>query len=174
MQRLCTLRTHRQIIKLVGFEWSWVSKKLSAGLRFRLLLFSLRHAKATRATWDNLLRVVGDQSPRCADKLAPHIPALKATPYRELIGRIGYDVDHLSRERRAEVSSFTAFADDAVPSDLGRARAFFRHTLKCTALFRGDGYTYQEDGCRGAREYVVPNTRVQDLPGALWVDLDPT
>lgn len=162
------------MIEFVGFEWSWVSEKLSAGLRFRLFLFSLRQAKATRATWDNMLCLVGDQSPRCAEKLAPHIPVLKAIPYRELIERIGYDVDRLSGKRRMEVSSFAAFADDAVPSDLGHARAFFRHTLNCTALYRGDGYAYDEQGKRGAREYIIPNTRVQDLPSVTWVDLDPS
>ena len=172
--RLCTLRTHRQMLEFVGFEWSWVTEKLAAGHRFRLLLFSFRQAKATRATWDNLLGLVADRSPRCAEKLAPHMPDLKATPYLELIERIGYDVDHLSPERQREVSSFAAFADDAVPADLGRARAFFRHALKCTALFRGDGYAYDEHGRRGAREYVMPNTRVEDLPGAARVDLDPS
>ena len=162
------------MIEFVGFEWSWVLEKLSAGLRFRLFLFSLRQAKATRATWDNMLRLDGDQSPRCAKKLAPHIPVLKAIPYRELIERIGYDVDRLRGKRRMEVSSFAAFADDAVPSDLGHARAFFRHTLKCTALYRGDGYAYDKHGTRGAKVYIIPNTLVQDLPSVTWVDLDPS
>ena len=174
VHRLCALRTHRQMLELVGFEWPWVLEKLSAGHKFRLILFSLREAEATRATWDNLLSLVAGRSPRCAEKLVPHMPLLKATPYRELIERIGYDVDRLSSERRAEVSSFAAFADNTVPSDLGRARAFFRHTLRCTALYRGDGYTYDEHERRGAREYVMPNTRAQDLAGTTWVDLEPT
>ena len=172
VHRLCALHTPRQMLELVGFEWCWVLEKLSAGLKFRLILFSLTRAMATLATWDNLWRLVEGESPRCAEKLAPHIPVLIETPYRELIERIGYDVDRLSCKRRAEVSSFAAFADDAVPSDLGRARAFFRHTLKCTALYRGNGYTYDEDGRRGAREYVIPNTRAKDLPGATWTDLE--
>ena len=49
------------------------------------------------------------------------------------------------------------------------ARAFFYHAIGCNMLFRGDGVNYE-----GKAEYVTPNRRLRDIPGASWLDLDVT
>ena len=107
-----------------------------------------------------------------AAKLRVHLPKLKVTPYADLIRQIGYDVEDMSPEEKAKVGTFEDYAQRGDDS-LGHARAFLRHTFKCTALFAGDGYTRTDAGTRGTREYLVKRLPVSALPDAQIVELRP-
>ena len=101
--------------------------------------------------------------------LRPHLLALKGCSFDELVRR-GNAVDTLGCEEYARVNSFDAYARSGDDS-ARHARDFLRHTLKCTPLFAGDGYTRTEEGERGAREFLVTRCAVSELPGHQWVPL---
>jgi hypothetical protein len=117
-----------------------------------------------RATWNNLLELVKKESPPCYNLLLPHMEDIRGGRPFDSYKVDGYGINNLPKEIYDRVKSFEAFAklsrDIVTP---GYARAFFRHTLKCTALFRGDGYTYDEYGIRGFDEYVVRNMPLSEL-----------
>jgi len=54
---------------------------------------------------------------------------------------------------------------------LAAVRALLYHTLHLRELFRGDGYTYDEKGNRGVREYLLPNVEVSSIDGVIVHDL---
>jgi hypothetical protein len=82
--------------------------------------------------------------------LRPHLLALKACSFDELVRR-GNAVDTLGCEEYARVNSFDAYArsGDASARHARDFLSFLRHTLKCTPLFAGDGYTRTEEGGAG-------------------------
>lgn len=123
-------------------------------------------------TWDNLLSFIRDISPGCADKLEPSIDPLKALSFAELV-KLGNEVETLPQPEYERVNSFEAYAADGGES-LCEARAFLRHTLKCTSLFTGDGYTTNEAGVKGAKEVLVRRCAIADLPGHRWIDIGAT
>ena len=169
---LCTITTAVEMMRFIGLEDAWVEDKLAQGNRVGMVLFSAQSFDGgfILATWDNLLALVDRESPRCANKIRPHLDVLKQTTYPNLLDMIGFDVERPPAEVRARVATF---ADNSTPGDLGHVRAFFRHTLKCLPLFGGDGYAYNEAGKRGAREYVVMRRAIADLADARWITLLP-
>lgn len=51
-------------------------------------------------------------------------------------------------------------------------RALLYHTLHLRELFAGDGFTYDENGKRGVKEYLMPNKTINDIAGHVLHDLD--
>ena len=90
--------------------------------------------------------------------------------FSDLIG-LGNTVESLPAEEYVTVSSFSAYASGSTEDTLRSARGFLRHTMKCTPLFAGDGYTRTETHARGAKEFIVPRCAVKDLPGHRWIEL---
>ena len=172
---LCAIPVPMKAMGFIGFDEAWVGNKLRQGNRFRMVLFAAESCDGgfIRATWANLLALTERESPRCADKLRLHRNALETLPYPDLRDKIGYDLEKPPRGKLARVDSFQAFADDSCPGDFGHARAFLRQVFKCTALFRGDGYAYDEEGRRGAAEYLVKRRAIADLAGVQWVPVLP-
>jgi hypothetical protein len=95
---------------------------------------------------------------------------MSALSFSDLV-ELGNAVESLPVEEYNTISSFSAYSDDSTEDTLRSARGFLRHTIKCTALFAGDGYTRTEAHARGAKEFLVPRCAVQDLPGHRWIEL---
>ena len=154
----------------IGFERDWVRAKIDSGVRFRLVLFALGDcSRVFTPTWDGLLSFIESECPACAEKARPHVDAMRQLSFAELV-QLGNTVDKVPPEERDQVATFAAYAASEEDT-LRHARAFLRHTIKCTPLFAGDGYTRTEAHELGAREYLAARCAVADLPGHRWVPL---
>ena len=51
-------------------------------------------------------------------------------------------------------------------------RAFLYHIVHLRELFSGDGFTYEEDGKKGLREYIAPNCRLEELGEYHLIDMN--
>jgi len=141
-------------------------------------------------TWDGLLELVRDgglgftANPTIAEFLEPHIDTFKELSARGPEGwaelqTIAARVDKVDRAVYAQLSSFEAFealvkdGDASMEEfdDIHKARGFLRHSLKCTSLFAGDGFTRTEAGEQGCEERLVRRCRIVDLPNHCWVPL---
>lgn len=58
------------------------------------------------------------------------------------------------------------------PDTARSARLFLWHSLGLNQLFVGDGYTRDEDGRQGEREYLVPNRKTGEIRGLVSCDLE--
>ena len=170
--------THRQVFKNIGVEASHLDEKVSRGLVYRLVVFEEEQAKAAigvapvQATWEGLLQLMEAISPAsraCHAKLLPIWDAVKAFPCVR-----GGPIDvllQLSEEERSVVTSFEGLAAYTGPVTPELGRKFIRHTLRCTPLFRGDGYSWTEDGVRAGAEYLIPRVSVESLQPTAVVSL---
>ena len=51
-------------------------------------------------------------------------------------------------------------------------RAFLYHTVHLRELFSGDGFTYEEGGKKGLKEYIAPNCSLEELGEYLLIDMN--
>lgn len=156
--------THREILMSVGYEVKWLNRKISNELEFYLVIF--REDKCfdatgtvpVNATWEGIFHLIKMKSQTCADKLLAVWENIKQIPC-ELDGPI----DQVSPEEYAVVGSFEGFANFEGEITAALGRKFLRHTMKCTSLYRGDGYAYSQNGERGVKEYLMPRVKVANL-----------
>lgn len=161
-------KSTRDIFNFIGYEDSHLKRTLEEGNHYRIVLFSAvggmpQELRAPLpATWENVFALVRNSHPGCSAKLKPHWHEVKTQRYEEFTVN-GRHIDSLLPEDYAVATSFEAFASSEEYNTASHARAFLRHSFKLMKLFSGDGYSYSEDGQRGAREYLVPRCAVQDL-----------
>ena len=168
------------LLQFLGFERAFLRKRCAEGKAFRLLLFPLETThcgQIVRPTWDGLLALVEQESPTCGYKLGKHVPTLKAMSLKEHL-ELGQAVDVLPAEELEQACSFEAYAN-AGEESLRHARSFLRHTLKCSRLFTGQGYTMavtknnrrQAGIGRGGEVVMVRTQPVANIPGCRWIAL---
>eukprot|EP00051_Salpingoeca_urceolata_P021303 m.331723 g.331723 ORF g.331723 m.331723 type:complete len:241 (+) comp19773_c0_seq4:4434-5156(+) len=161
------------LMKHLGFEEDWVQERVDGGTRFKLCVFNLAECgECVSPTWDGLRGFVQAKWPAaCAAKLEPHVATMSAMPMEQLF-ELARGVERVDEETYARVRCPEEYATRGLDT-LREARAFLRHTLKCTELFTGTGYTCLPDRRRGSREFLVPRSAVADLPSHCFIDLDP-
>lgn len=158
-------KTVLEMFQFIGFQtdWAkddWLFRKLASGTRFWLVVFG--EGNATPATWAGIMDLTRQQSPACAEKLAPHMEIMANMSIEELV-ELARRVDKVDAEYYATVGTFEGYAASDTDT-LEHARAFLRHTLKCTTLYRGDGYAYDDQGVRGSEEVLMPRVKIGELP----------
>lgn len=163
---------HNQLLFDLGFEEEWLREKVSSGYRFYLMTFTddVPGLDPVRADWDGIMQVVEREAPECYLAMSPaSIAEMRATPY----AAYNPHVDLLLPDEYAKFSSFSSFAQYAQMEVINAraCRAFLRHTMKCTSLFAGDGYTYNANGERGFDEYIIRRRSVAELTSEPLVQL---
>jgi hypothetical protein len=158
---------HRDLLLNIGYKEDWLNLKHSRGLVFYLVVFrksacdkELKMAPVL-ANWDEIFKLITQISRGCAEKLRPHWAEIDKVEYTK-------DIESIENaELYKVVSSFEEFAKASVVCDSPKmARQFLRHTLKCTALFKGDGFTYNEQGVKGLTEYLFKRVSLKQLNGS--------
>jgi len=172
------------MLRKVGYTDEVIQEKRKEGISFWLVRFMVdfHDSSPVRATWDEVLALVERVSPACHAKLLPvweDIKVLPAEHYTEsnifgaqetavlLFWTEKKKLQDSNPELFAKVESFEAFASaplaETVNEQIIEGRAFLRHTLMLSELFRGDGFAYDKFGSQGMAEYLFPRTKIADL-----------
>lgn len=160
-------QTHRSVFQSVGFLSDRLDKKTASGLEFHLAIFtsekclSVSGVPPLNASWSGLLSMINavqPHGPACVKKLLPVWSDVQSVPCAS-----GGSVDVVDAEELRVVGSLQGFAEAKEKCTPEMGRKFLRHTMKCTTLFKGDGYSYSESGERGVKEYIMPRVRTADL-----------
>jgi hypothetical protein len=127
--------------------------------RFKLVIFN--ESAFRPATWENVRDVVVEVY---GDTIAPIIDAqlnaLKTTPF-DRIEKMGLDtMKNIDREGPDSELFMTVDRLLASNGTLNDVRLFLYNTVHLRELFAGDGYTYDEQGNRGLREFITPNRAI--------------
>jgi len=154
-----------EMFQFIGFQTDytrdeWLFQKLDGGTRFYMVIFGAD--ESIPATWDGIMGFLRGHHPKCAGKLAPHVETMKTMSPPELV-QLAAGVGDVPKAYYDTVSSFDAYVESQ-ENTLQHARAFLRHTLKCTTLYRGDGYAYDDNGTRGTEEVLMARKKISELP----------
>ena len=160
-------KTGYQMLITVGHHPDHIKKQLAAGKSYKIVVFP--EGSALLATWDNLLGITSKVYPDVAADCAKLGMALKSTKYADIEKAAGYkfaDVDDPGNARFMSHAAYLAGARNAET-----LRALMYHTLHIRELFAGDGFTYDEHGKRGVKEYFMLNEVIANIPGAVVADI---
>jgi len=160
-------KTGYEMLITVGHHPDHIQKQVNAGKSYKIVVFPA--SSASDASWDGLLKVTAEVYPDLETDLRKYAAVFKGSAYSTFEISAGYkfhDADDPSDPRFMTYDAY--IASTRLPWQL---RAFMYHALHIKELFKGDGYTYDENGKRGVREFLMANKRVVDIPGAVVGDI---
>lgn len=158
----------------IGLTPNYVQARIAQGHKFRLLVFEGGN-EAPLATWDNALDMVAAGHPELAGDIERHRDALKTTPFEVFQADVAEPLDDIElagpvHPDYMSLDRYLALSPEERTNPAKLRRLLF-HKEHLGTLFYGDGYTRTPDGQISLAEYLVPNGRVDGLPGAKVTDL---
>jgi hypothetical protein len=161
-----------EVLMCIGHGQERTLERIKEGMKYKLALFPSRYAKL--GTWDNMLDMVAAEYPQIAQMVNAQREALKTTPYAQ-IEQMALEPFFVSSQM-GEASPLFMTKERLLQTDgsLTAVRAFLYHTVHLYELYSGDGWTYSEDGKRGAQEFMVPNLRLSEMGMHRLLDLEVT
>ena len=171
----------------IGHDRPWLAKKLGLGFQFKLCLFSPRSAASESETtknsnepqlanWDGVFEVTNIAYPAQWHFIAPHQQSLKTKSLREIQSNFSLfnieqvnlqgeksNPNYMTPDRFSSVMNSDSSNTLTEHQKLAYARAFLWHEVGLTGLYGGRGFTVNENGKRGSKEYLIKNCKLSDV-----------
>lgn len=183
-------KTAYDMCVMIGHHPDHIKSKVEAGFVYKLVVFP--ENEAILATWENVFKMTAEVYPDVAPFIQQHSQALKSivdpksgqlSPFdpiifenqrtkafaciEEIAGRKFMDCD---KSDHADFMTHDSWQKSQ--KGLVDLRALLYHTLHLRELYAGDGYTYDEHGKKGVKEYLMLNKPIADIAGHVLHDLD--
>jgi hypothetical protein len=168
-------KSHYDMLITVGHAPAHIESKLKSGCSYKFVVFP--EDQAVVGTWDNLFKIAGEVYPDLMAFCAKYGSELKSLTkfsngsfMREFENQTPFkwmDVDQQGHTDFMDYQNWNKSQKSLV--DL---RRLFYHTFHLREFYSGDGFTYDEFGRRGVKEYFLLNKRISDIHGAEVLDLD--
>ncbi|MCK4383457.1 MAG: hypothetical protein KAW66_09215 [Candidatus Lokiarchaeota archaeon] len=97
---------------------------------------------------------------------------LKSTPYSEIERDANRKFNIIDKVGPEDKNFMTYERFNNSEGTLTDVRAFLYHTIHLRELFSGDGFTYEEEGNKGLKEYIAPNCRLEELGEYYLIDMN--
>ena len=162
----------------VGFDTNWIRNQCNKNRKFRLLLFPkyADNYQAIWCKWDNIFdlfkRKYYDQ---IYIRIKPFINDLKTKSFAEITKDIDFKFSDVEENGPSDPNymSFDKFTSMPINEvSLVDVRLFLYCWLHFNELFDGDGYTQDENGDKGCKEYIIPNIKLDDINNLHIIPLD--
>lgn len=160
-------------LRTIGYSREYIHELVTEGHQFRLIAFPQEEANALPGTWENIVPLMKQVYPNLAHRVtAALIAECMSTPFAEFERTAGFSFSEVRRAGIGDPRYMTSerFLDSA-PTALN-LRRFLYHSLHLRELYRGDGYTWQDTGIRGVREFFMKNMRIEDIKGVTQTQLE--
>jgi hypothetical protein len=169
---ICGKKTLDALV-LIGYTKDYIQHRVSEGYQFKLVIFKESN-NILLATWDNVLEMVGRVYGKdVAIKVGNRLLDMKNLHFSAIQDmNKSFDLEEIYREGSSSPRYMTAETFEKSQGTAFDVRAFLYHAVHLSKLFSGDGYTYDEQGKRGLKEYIVPNKKLEDLGTHVVIDLD--
>ena len=163
-----------QILIDIGYPKDYIQNVKKNKEKFRLILISKEEAdnklKMKLATWDNVIDLMKIVYPDISDRLERHRNGLKNTPYKKIIKmNNGKDFKDVKGPDDPKFMTYQKYLNSE--DTLVNTRAFLFHTEGLNNLYKGDGFTYNEKGEKGIKEYITKDIEVKKLKNYKYLDL---
>ena len=157
-------KTQLEWLLALGYETSWLKRKINEGECFSLLVFRPEESRGFPATWDNIFDIAlptdfpGEKNAELRSRVLEHREALKTTSFDEI--EVQAKVAGLETIGSGNEAYLTK--DEYLEGDntLVNVRRFLRKQYALQRLFKGDGFTWLENGSRGYPEKLVAKSCV--------------
>lgn len=158
---------YQQLIQIGHTPEHIMEEVQSKGNRYKLVVWP-RGGPDMSATWDNVSNLVGQLYPDVAEKVAARISELKAPEFSTWEDKAGYSFADVKPGDARYVGYEELKQREGSALEV---REFLYHVCHLRELYTGDGFTKKADGSRGVPEYISPNLKIADMPGARVIDV---
>lgn len=159
----------REMLDAIGYPSDYVEQLIEKKTQFKLILF--KNTTAQPATWKNVINAVAKAYPTISGKLEAQeqnferdsfaaVQKLNETAFAE-INKEGPEAPNFINLKRLEERKGTEW----------EVRAFLYNVIHLNELFSGDGFTRNENGSKGFKEYISDQIKIDDLKDLQIVDL---
>eukprot|EP01084_Bolivina_argentea_P197553 338525_1 len=154
----------------VGMEINWMKSQCNKGRKFRLILFpkAINEHKAIWMTWDNTFNLLKEKyNNNIYPRIKPFMNDLKTKTFQEITRDADFNFAEVEENGISDPNYMTFEKFVNIPKQqvtLIDVRLFLFCWLHLNELFDGDGYTQDENGKRGCKEYLFPNIKLDDIP----------
>ena len=173
----------REICVQLGFAEEWLIHQIAKGKKFKLSIFPSKEVDGKCATWDGLAYLLENHYSEVWPKISPHLSRIQETSFVDLKEEAGYDMWEANKAGRRQGAIDTeGESDDPNYISMQRllvregtcveVRQFLWDEIGLNKLFTGKGYTEDEQGNVGPKEYLAMNKRFVDIKGLCIVDVD--
>jgi len=138
----------------IGYPKKYIKQKVLEGYKFKLVVFNGSET-VKNATWDNVVSMVED-----------------IYGHNEISKKLRNNIDTLKEMYSLYSAPYAYNLIKGVGGELWEVRKFLEKELNLNILFKGDGFTYNEKGVSGMREYISPNVKLSGLKEARLIDLN--
>jgi hypothetical protein len=159
----------------VGHAPHHIESKVKAGYVYKLVVFP--ETSALLGTWDSVFNLCAEVYPDITNSIRQHsseIVKLAKTggndplvPFEKAAGYLFKDVDDANHPKFMDIDRYRKSSQGML-----ELRALLYHTLHLRELFRGDGFTYDESGRKGVKEYLMRNQPIATIPGHVLTPLN--
>jgi hypothetical protein len=168
-------KTDYQKCVIVGHAPHHIETKVKAGYVYKLVVFP--ETSALVGTWESVFNLTTQVYPDIASSVHQHSGEIRKMavsggiaplqPFEKDAGYLFKDVDDPAHPKFMDIDRYRQSAQSLV-----ELRALLYHTLHLRELFRGDGYTYDEHGRMGVKEYLMRNCPIATIPGHVLINLN--
>ena len=168
----------RRIADAIGYSAEEVRKLMAEGFTFKLVVFPKVFCK--KADWKGLIRMSLIVYPLVASVLARHSKHLEEHSFAKLEAELQAAVgsQHTFQSLRDKgcddgnhitLHRLSTLGQSASP---WHARAFLYNAVGANELYKGDGWTYDQQGNAKMQEYLSQNELISGMAGAVKLDLN--
>lgn len=155
----------------IGYMLDYIEYKVKSGFNFKIVIFN-EGELAKLATWENLINLVSEIYPDVKEKIEAKKDQLKNTPFLEIEKSANRIFNIIDKKGPEDPNFMTYKRFKESEGTLVDIRAFLYHAVHIRELYSGDGYTYDEDGQQGLKEYIAPNCKLEEFGEYYLIDLN--
>lgn len=163
-----------EILLSIGYEKEYIQYKIKSGNSFKLIVFEKKE-DVKLATWDSVAEIVSEIYPQFRERIYRNLIGLKTTPFSEFQDQFkkiaNKEFRFVDRDGPANPLFMTEERYQYSAGNLLDTRRFLYNCIHLSDLFSGDGYTYNEQGNRGLKEFVTQNKPINELGNYVLIDL---
>jgi len=151
----------------IGVTADYIREALANKSTFKLVIFSsFNGEKPPLATWETLVEVASELYPADGGKLYNQLEGLQSTPFKEIQRKTGLNFfSVLGGGPTGEHYITPKKLATKLEGTLAEVRLFLYLYMDANELYAGDGWTRDEAGNRGVREYLMPDRLLKEMNG---------
>ncbi|XP_077862835.1 uncharacterized protein LOC144344962 [Saccoglossus kowalevskii] len=161
------------MLQHLGYLPEYIYRKVCQENRsFWLVLFRPEKIKVVRASWGGVVDFTKAYYPKAQNTLLQHLEEIKQHNVEFYEKQAGFKFIEAIKEPPDEMyMSYDKYVSLKKPVKTWQTRLFFYCELRLFELFKGDGYTQNDCGITGEKEYMCPNVEISKLGKGNYVIL---
>ena len=148
---------------------SWLVLYTPSAFKLANRVDNERSFPTTPATWDGVVEVTKQLYPEAYEDVVSTLSELQTRDLESFEKEAGFHFYDAKTNETGQYPnappyfSYAHFCGLPTPRKAWQVRAFLYCEMRLLKLFKGDGYTWTEEGGRGRKEYITPNVPISSL-----------